>query len=88
MVHALNLLFQDWGLSQWASSIVEDTQKIVKFIRARHVPLVFFYKHAAVHIQGLSRLSPSATWFATNFLMVARVLDVKKMLKQTITNVE
>jgi hypothetical protein len=24
MAHALNLLLQDWGLSQWASSVVED----------------------------------------------------------------
>jgi hypothetical protein len=42
MAHALNLLFQDWGLSQWASAVVEDAQKIVKFIRARHVPLALF----------------------------------------------
>jgi hypothetical protein len=24
MAHALNLLLQDWGLPQWASSVVED----------------------------------------------------------------
>jgi hypothetical protein len=29
MVRALNLLLQDWGLPQWASSVVEDAQKIV-----------------------------------------------------------
>jgi hypothetical protein len=26
MAHALNLLLQDWGLPQWASSVVEDAQ--------------------------------------------------------------
>jgi hypothetical protein len=88
MVHALNLLLQDWGLSQWASSVVEDVHKIAKFIRARHVLLALFCKHAAIHAQGLSLLSPGATWFATNFLMVARVLDVKEALKQTVTDVE
>ena len=45
-------------------------------------------KHAAIHVKGLSLLSLGATQIATNFLMVARVLDVKEALKQTITNVE
>jgi hypothetical protein len=88
MAHALNLLLQDWGLPKWASSIVEDAQKIVKFIRARHVPLALFRKHAAIHAQGLSLLSPGATRFATNFLMVTRILNMKEALKQTVTDVE
>jgi hypothetical protein len=88
MAHALNLLLQDWGLPQWASSVVEDAQKIIRFIRARHVPLALFHKHAAIHAKGLSLLSPGTIRFATNFLMVARVLDVKEALKQTVTDVE
>jgi hypothetical protein len=88
MAHALNLLLQDWGLPQWASFVIEDPQKIVRFIRARHVPLALFCKHAAIHSQGLSLLSPGATRFATNFFMVARVLNVKETLKQTVTDVE
>jgi hypothetical protein len=88
MAHALNLLLQDWGLPQWASSVVEDAQKIVRFIKACHVPLALFRKHAAIHAKGLSLLSPGATRFATNFLMVARVSNVKEALKQTVTDVE
>jgi hypothetical protein len=88
MAHALNLLLQDWGLPQWISSMVEDAQKIVRFIRAHHVLLALFCKHVAIHAKGLSLLSPGATRFATNFLMVARVLDMKEALKQTVTNVE
>jgi hypothetical protein len=56
--------------------------------RARHVPLVLFRKHAAIHAKELSLMSPGATRFATNFLMVARVLDVKEALKQTVTDIE
>jgi hypothetical protein len=52
------------------------------------VPLALFRKHAAIHAQGLSLLSPGAIRFATNFLMVARVLDVKEALKQTVTDIE
>jgi hypothetical protein len=88
MAHALNLLLQDWGLPQWASSLVEDAQKIVRFIRTHHVPLALFRKHVVIHAKGLSLLSPDTTWFATNFLMVARVLDVKEVLKQIVTDVE
>jgi hypothetical protein len=88
MAHALNLLFQDWDLPQWAISVAEDAQKIVKFIRACNVPLALFRKHAAIHAQGLSLLSLGTIRFATNFFMVARVLDVKKALKQTVTDVE
>jgi hypothetical protein len=76
------------GLPQWASSVVEDAQEIVRFIRARHVPLALFRKHAAIHAKGLSLLSLGATRFATNFIMVARVIDVKEALKQTVTDVE
>jgi hypothetical protein len=88
MAHALNLLLQDWGLPQWANFVVEDAQKIVKFRRAHHVSLALFRKHVTIHVQGLSLLSPGATRFASNFLMVARVLDVKEALKQTITDLE
>ena len=88
MAHALNLLLQDWGLSQWASSIVEDAYKIVRFMKASDVPLALFHKHATIHIQGLSLLSPGAARFVTNFLMVARILDVKEALKQIVTDIE
>ena len=33
-------------------------------------------------------MSPAATRFATNFLMVDRLLDVKEALKQTVSDVE
>jgi hypothetical protein len=88
MAHALNLLLQDWGLPQCSSFVVEDAQKIVRFIRARHVPLALFRNHAAIHAKWLSLLSPGATRFVTNFLMVARVLNMKEALKQTVTDVE
>ena len=75
MAHALNLLLQDWSLPSWARSVVEDAQKIVRFIKACHVPLALFCKHAAI------LLSLGATRFATNFLMVTRVLNMKELLK-------
>jgi hypothetical protein len=61
MARALNLLLQDWGLSQCASSVVEGAHKIVRFIMARYVLLALFRKHVAIHVKGLSLLSPGAT---------------------------
>ena len=88
MAHALNLLLQDWNSLEWASSIIKDAQKILGFIKAHHVLLALFCKHATIHARGLSLLSPGAIQFATNFLMVAWALNVKEVLKQTVTNVE
>jgi hypothetical protein len=62
--------------------VVEDAQKKVKFIRLRHVLLALFRKHAAIHAQGLSLLSPGRIQIAKNFLMVNRILDVKEALKK------
>jgi hypothetical protein len=42
----------------WHDVYVHD---IVKFIRAHHIPLALFRKHAAIRAQGLSLLSPGAT---------------------------
>ena len=50
MAYALNFLLQDWGSPLWASSVVEDAQKLIKFIKLYHVPLVLFQQHAAIHV--------------------------------------
>ena len=88
MAHALNLLLQDWGSPLWANFVVDDIRKIIKFIRLHHVTLALSRKHATIHPQGLSLLNPGATWFATNFLIVARVFDMKVALKQIVTDLE
>jgi hypothetical protein len=59
--------------------VVEDAQKIVKFIRLYHVPLALLYKHVAIHAQRLSVLSSGEIWFATNFLMVAKILNMNEV---------
>jgi hypothetical protein len=68
--------------------MVEDTQKIIKFRRLHHVPLALFHKQAAICAQRLSILSLGATQSATNFFMVARVLNMKEALKQIVIDVE
>jgi hypothetical protein len=47
-----------------------------------------FHKHSTISAQRLSFLCLGATRFATNFFMVARVFDVKEVLKQTVTDMD
>jgi hypothetical protein len=42
----------------------------------------------AIFAQGFSLLSPAATRFAKNIPMVARVFDVKEVLKQIVIDME
>jgi len=42
MVHALNLMLKDFVNEDWIKKQVEIAQKIVKFIKRRHMPLVVF----------------------------------------------
>ena len=86
MAHALNLLLQDWGNQPWARDVVSDAHKIVKFVKNRHAPLALFRKHERASGKGLNLLSPGATRFATNFLMVSRLLEVKQTLKEAVND--
>ena len=72
----------------FAHSSLLTTHKITFLIRIHHVLLALFHKHVAIHTQGLSLLSPNAIRFATNFFMVAMILDMKEALKQIIIDVE
>ena len=88
MAHALNLLLQDQDSPCWIHFVVEDAQKIIKFIRLHHVFLALFYKHVAILAQRWSLLNPGTTQFSTNFFMVARLFDMKEALKQTMIGIE
>ena len=68
--------------------MAEDAHKIVKFIRLCHIPLALFCKHTIILAQRLSLVNPGVTRFATNFFMVAKVLDMKETLKQIVIDGE
>ena len=78
--HVMNLLLGDWGKVPWVKSVVDDVRDIVKFVKNRHMPLAIFREHETT----LSLLSPGATRFATNFIMVERFVKTKRGLQQMI----
>ena len=52
----------------------------MKFVKNRHMPLAIFREHETT----LSLLSPGATRFATNFIMVERFVKAKRGLQQMV----
>ena len=80
IVHALNLLLKDWGKEAWIKTQVQRAKTILKFIKNRHKPLAIFREHET----RKTLLMPGKTRFASNFMMIARLLEVKTALQQTV----
>jgi hypothetical protein len=66
IVHAMNLLLEDWGRATWMKEVVKKLRTIIKFIKRQHMPLAIFRKHE----EKLSLLMSGKTRFGSNFLMV------------------
>ena len=81
-VHALNLLIKDWGSQKWVEDEVTKGRIVVKFFKKRHLPLAIFWKYETKY----SLLMPGETRFASNYLMIARLIKVKEKLQQTVTD--
>ena len=78
--HAMDLLLEDWGKATWIKETVEKGKLLVKFVKKRHMPLVVFRKHEA----KFSLLMPGQTRFASHFIMIDRLLNMKEALEQTV----
>ena len=80
VVHAMNLLLEDWGKVTWMKEVVKKSRTIIKFIKRRHMPLAVFHKHE----EKLSLVLSRKTRFVSNFLMVDRLLQVRTALEQSV----
>ena len=78
--HALDLLLEDWGKQDWITSLVKKAKSIVKYIRTHHMPLAIFRRHSPNHILK----NPVETRFATMFLMIERLVEVREAIEATI----
>jgi hypothetical protein len=77
IVHAMNLLLEDWGRATWMKEVVKKLRTIIKFIKRQHMPLAIFRKHE----EKLSLVMSVKTRFGLNFLMVDRLLQVRTALE-------
>lgn len=78
--HALDLLLEDWGKQDWITSMVKKAKSIVKYIRMHHMPLAIFRRHSPNHVLK----NPVQTRFATTFLMIERLVEVREAVESTV----
>jgi hypothetical protein len=68
--HCLDLLLEDVGKLPWAAEVVAEAKAVVKFITNHHRNQVLFRGKFALDL-----LKPGDTRFATNFIMLDRMLE-------------
>lgn len=78
--HILDLLLQDWGSEAWVRSLVKKARKICVFVRGHHATQALFRHYSPNHILRM----PADTRFATNFIMVDRLVQVRAALERMI----
>ena len=82
--HAMDLLLEDWRKITWIKGVVEKARYLVRFVKNRQMPLSVFRKHKA----QLALLMPGQTRFASNFIMIDRLLQVRNALELSVVDVD
>jgi hypothetical protein len=82
--HCLDLLLEDWGKEQWVKRLVKKGRNICTFINHHHASLAIFRRLSP----DLGLSMPNETRFATNFIMLERLLQVRNALERTVIDDE
>jgi hypothetical protein len=81
--HCLDLLLEDVGKLPWAAEVVAEAKVVVKFITNHHRSQALFRGKFALDL-----LKPGDTRFATNFIMLDRMLEVREALQNLVVGRE
>jgi hypothetical protein len=81
--HCLDLLLEDVGKLAWAAEVVAEAKAVVKFITNHHRSQALFRGKSALDL-----LKPGDTRFATNFIMLDNMLEVREALQELVFNRE
>ncbi len=81
--HCLDLLLEDVGKLPWATEVVAEAKAVVKFITNHHRSQALFRGKSALDL-----LKPGDTCFATNFIMLDRMLKVREALQELVVGRE
>jgi len=81
--HCLDLLLEDVGKLPWATEVVTEAKAVVKFITNHHQSQALFRGKSALDLPKLGD-----TRFATNFIMLDRMLEVKEALQELVVGRE
>jgi len=79
----LDLLLEDVGKLPWAAKVVAEAKAVVKFITSHHRSQALFRGKCALDL-----LKPGDTHFATNFIMLDRMLEVREALQELVVDWE
>ena len=82
--HCLDLLLEDWGKEEWVKKLVKKARIIFVFIKSHHASQAIFRRLSP----DLSIRLPVETRFATNFIMIDRLLQVRNALERMIIDDE
>jgi hypothetical protein len=80
-LHCLDLLLEDMGKLDCVSSVIAEAKTTLKFITNHHKSLALFRS-----LSKLELLKSGETRFATNFIMLQRMHEVKASLQQLVVN--
>ena len=78
--HCLDLLLEDWGHEEWAKKLVKKARHICLFIENHHASQALLCRL----LPNLSIRLPVETHFATNFIMIERLLQVRNALERMV----
>jgi hypothetical protein len=77
--HCLDLLLEDVGKLPWVTEVVIKAKAVVKFITNHHWSQALFRGKSALDL-----LKPGDMRFATNFIMLDRMLEVREVLQELV----
>jgi hypothetical protein len=81
--HCLDLLLEDVGKLPWAAEVVAEAKAVVKFITNHHWSQALFCGKSTLDL-----LKPRDTRFATNFIMLDRMPEVREALQELVVGRE
>ena len=82
--HCLDLLLEDWAQQDWMKKVVKKAQLIYVFIKNHHASQAIFRRLSL----NLSMNVPIETRFATNFIMIDYLVQVRNALERMIVDDE
>ena len=80
--HCFDLLLEDWAQQDWMKKVIKKARLICVFIKNHHASQAIFRRLSP----NLSINVPTETCFATNFIMIDRLVQVRNALERMVVD--
>ena len=81
-MYCLVLLLEDWTQQEWMKKVIKEAQLICVFIKNHHASQAIFQRLSP----NLSINVPTKTHFATNFIMIDHLIQVRNALERMVVD--